>query len=288
LKKKYFILNCLLFLSIVICGFQVKAASNSQRTMTLTFSEPIINNTADSDVLKAAVTYSLNGVNYIPLGVGDTVSISGNTMTINCNHLLSGGTVKFKVAGGTVRDVAGNTNPECVSAPISYGTVITRSLTGVALDVQNSLLTGTTNEMEYSLNSTNGTDGTWVYCTENQTVVDYGSGATVWVRQVNLQTNTRFVAQVVTPPAPSAVASPLGGGSSTNITGLVVGEGYQYVVDSNPTPASVNWNSADTATADSSGKITIAPVSAGQYIHIRVAAKSTTLASIVLDILIIP
>ncbi|MCC5911819.1 MAG: hypothetical protein JJT76_15465, partial [Clostridiaceae bacterium] len=55
----------------------------------------------------------------------------------------------------------------------------------VGVDLANSRITGTTTDMEYSLDSTGGKGGTWLPCNNNATDVGFVSGGEVYLRQRN-------------------------------------------------------------------------------------------------------
>jgi hypothetical protein len=83
--------------------------------------------------------------------------------------------------------------------PANISSGIDLSVTNINVAI--GLITGTTTEMQYSLNSTNGTDGSWFDCTNTNTSVSFQQGK-VYVRQKNLITNFRLVATIN--PAPAA------------------------------------------------------------------------------------
>ncbi len=78
-------------------------------TLTLTFSEPILNARATLTALKASVQIARDGSLYTALSVNDTISIAGNTLTIQFSAPLSGEKTRVKLLTGSLRDAAGNT-----------------------------------------------------------------------------------------------------------------------------------------------------------------------------------
>lgn len=67
-------------------------------------------------------------------------------------------------------------------------------LDDVVLDYQNNKLINTTSEMEYSLNSTTGINGTWNPCSDNETInISYGSSKKVYIREALSKGNYREV-----------------------------------------------------------------------------------------------
>ncbi|KPK82958.1 MAG: hypothetical protein AMS27_13525, partial [Bacteroides sp. SM23_62_1] len=76
-------------------------------------------------------------------------------------------------------------------------------LSGMGINVAGGQITNTNTSMQYSLNSTNGTDGDWFDCTFGNTSVIFGV-CDVYVREKVFIENYRFVASIATPAsAPS-------------------------------------------------------------------------------------
>lgn len=69
-------------------------------------------------------------------------------------------------------------------------------LGNVALSVGEGKIKGTNTSMEYSLNSTNGTDGSWTAGKSNETLVQFSSGTTIWVREKGSSINIRKLGTV--------------------------------------------------------------------------------------------
>jgi predicted outer membrane repeat protein len=71
-------------------------------------------------------------------------------------------------------------------------------LSNVDYDLAEGLILNTSLLMEYSLNSTDGTDGTWRACEENQTSADISldGGFEIWVRQSAVTINSRNIGTV--------------------------------------------------------------------------------------------
>ncbi|MFB6343462.1 gliding motility-associated C-terminal domain-containing protein [Saccharicrinis sp. FJH62] len=137
-------------------------------------------------------------------------------------------------------------NDEPRFAGESYASTVTFTgtppldLSTVDLDLIASQITGTTNQMEYSLNSTNGTNGTWTTCSNGNTSISYDilGGFKVYVRQTDLTGNKRLIYNVaVQADAPSysidyineTLNDPLDSGDemtwNSNLTGFVKGDG---------------------------------------------------------------
>ncbi|MEW9121932.1 MAG: hypothetical protein AB2421_04400 [Thermotaleaceae bacterium] len=69
------------------------------------------------------------------------------------------------------------------------------NLSGAAIHVSLGKITGTTGEMQYSLNSTNGNDGSWTNCTATDTNVTFAEGS-VYIREKNRIGNFRKLGEV--------------------------------------------------------------------------------------------
>lgn len=84
-------------------------------TVTMNFDEAIYNVYATGvssslalDLLKSHIWISRNGSGYNVLSGQDTVSISGNTLTVRYASALSGSNNAMKIDGGSLRDTTGN------------------------------------------------------------------------------------------------------------------------------------------------------------------------------------
>lgn len=133
-------------------------------------------------------------------------------------------------------------------------------LLGVAVHVANNAFTGTTTAMEYSLNSQDGTDGTWFDCTDINTSVTFTAG-NVYVRQKNLVSNFRLVATIN--PAPAATSFSIN--YPAERTNEIVTSSIEYNYDN-------DFNKLNSAGPDN--YITIVP---GIDIYFRVKATQSTL-----------
>ena len=77
--------------------------------VSLVFNNNIVNNLADLETLKAAITFSSdNGVTYNPLGPNDVVTVFNNKLEISFENEYSGLFNKIKLAAGSLKDVSGN------------------------------------------------------------------------------------------------------------------------------------------------------------------------------------
>lgn len=133
-------------------------------------------------------------------------------------------------------------------------------LSDVDIHVANSVITGTTTDMQYSLNSTDGTDGDWYDCLETSTSVTFSEGD-VYIRQKSITSNYRLVATI--PAAPDAPAFTID---------------YQNEKTNEQIPDTIEYNTDNnfsTANTDGTGsKITLTP---GTDLYFRVKPTATTL-----------
>lgn len=98
-------LNCIQKGDSTPPAYQGAAISEDYKTVTLTFSENLIANTAD---LKGAVTFAADGTTFASLGRGDTVSLSDNKLVVTFKAALTGNKNRLMVAAGSLKDAAGN------------------------------------------------------------------------------------------------------------------------------------------------------------------------------------
>ncbi|HHU85189.1 MAG TPA: S8 family serine peptidase, partial [Peptococcaceae bacterium] len=98
-------LNCIQKGDSTPPAYQGAAISEDYKTVTLTFSENLIANTAD---LKGDVTFATDGTTFASLGRGDTVSLSDNKLVVTFKAALTGNKNRLMVAAGSLKDAAGN------------------------------------------------------------------------------------------------------------------------------------------------------------------------------------
>lgn len=86
------------------------ALAADDKTFTITFSEDIANNTADTTALKAAITTATDAATWVALNAADTVTITGNTLVIVFNTALVADTQDIQIAASTLKDLATTAN----------------------------------------------------------------------------------------------------------------------------------------------------------------------------------
>ena len=92
----------------------------SGHQITVSASEPVLNNRGNAEELKKAVSWSEDGVNFRPLSEDETVRLAGNTLVAVLSGKVAGSGNVLKIAAGAIRDEAGNVvDEEYRSDPIS-------------------------------------------------------------------------------------------------------------------------------------------------------------------------
>ncbi|MFC2116533.1 T9SS type A sorting domain-containing protein [Bacteroidota bacterium] len=135
-------------------------------------------------------------------------------------------------------------------------------LSGPYIHVANGQIIGTTNLMQYSLNSTDGLDGDWFDCLMGNTYVTFVEGDT-YIREKALTSNYRFIASI---DAPS---------SAPNYTINYVNE---TTTESIPTTVEYNSDSVF-STPNMDGAGTIISLTPGTDLYFRTKATESALPS---------
>ncbi|XID92363.1 S-layer homology domain-containing protein [Paenibacillaceae bacterium WGS1546] len=139
----------------------------------------------------------------------------------------------------------------------------------VTIDVRAGLLIGTNSSMEYSTDSTDGTNGVWQAATDHTTAVSFAQGQ-VFVRETSNPSNYRLVATIDAPDeSPRQVSI---GGNTTRLSLSGATAEMEYSVDDGAT-----WHPVSPELAD--GTRTLDVSAPATKLHIRKAATSQTLAS---------
>ena len=208
------------------------------------------------------ITVNISGLNVESIEVNSTNTVIVTDRNTNISSLVANASVAVKGAGtieeatinasGVTYDTkfSSQTVASGVSAPVQTssggggGGSSTLGLSGVGIDVAAGIITGTATTMQYSLDSTTGSDGTWADCTATNTAVTFAAGD-VYVRAKAQIANYRLVATI----ASAAGAPTLGFDDVANIiTGLDAT--YEYKIDAG------EWT-AGTVVGDFSGTKTV-------------------------------
>jgi hypothetical protein len=215
---------------------------------------------------KGGVTYADN--TFLAVGaVGTAGRVATSSEGINWTIHSAG------AAEELLRVVHGNNGFVAVG---KNGTIIQSStaapdLSTVGIDVSSGLLTGTSAQMEYSLNSTDGTDGTWLTATGGSTSVAFGPSPGIYVRDSLNPSALRKVGSIPDPASTPNVTADLGGGLSTvKLIGATME--MEYSLDGGST-----WNVVTSGLAG--GTETIDAGALGADLRVRVVATASLLPS---------
>ena len=132
----------------------------------------------------------------------------------------------------------------------------------VGIDVANNLITGTNTSYQYSLNSTDGTDGDWTDCTVDNTEVSFLQGK-VYIREKLLIDNFKLLATI----AASAAAPSYSIDFVNETTVESVSSTVEYNTDNN------------FSTPNNSGPDGVVQVTPGTTLYFRFKATASTLPS---------
>jgi hypothetical protein len=158
---------------------------------------------------------------------------------------------------------SGNTNGGYPVLGAAWGATSSLNLTGVGCDVAAGKLTGTTTDMQYSLNA----GSTWQDCAADNTTGLIFSAGTVKVRQKDITTNERTV---ITIDAPAASSAPTLGSKTSGSVTLTDVTDYEYSKD-----GGVTWQDSNSFSGLSS--------STAYSFLARIKATATTLAGTASD-----
>jgi len=179
--------------------------------------------------------------------------IHTNTPYVICN--LPSGTYKW-----SVQSVDGAFAGSEFAAESSFTVVLGSE---IAVNVAENKLMNTRTDLEYSINSTNGTDGTWQVCTSPNTNVNYGNGGfDVWVRSASSPSVFTKLATIAPPAAAPAFTINFTGENTNEIAS----PGASYSLKADMTDA----------VTISETKVPLVP---GKVYYIRIKTTATALAS---------
>jgi len=156
---------------------------------------------------------------------------------------------------------------EVTGNPVMLRTLI--ELSGVGIHVGNKLLTATTTEMQFSLNSTDGNDGEWLDCTEGSTTSEFIPG-NVYIRDDITPSNFRMLLTI-----PARAAAP-----SFTINYL-----SETTVEEVPATIEYNFDNNFT-TSNLNGAGTYLDLIPDTTCYLRTRANDTTFASNILTLVI--
>lgn len=88
--------------------------SSDNKTVTLSFSKPVINALPDGTALKNAVTLAADGINFNELGANDNVVITDGKVVITLASPITGTASKIRISGESLKDTAGNIKTQSI------------------------------------------------------------------------------------------------------------------------------------------------------------------------------
>jgi hypothetical protein len=138
-------------------------------------------------------------------------------------------------------------------------------LSGVAINVADSKILNTKSGTQYSINSTDGVDGTWYICNDNYTNLNFRTGGfDLWVRQTDNKKNKKKVATI----GPQAAAPAF----TIN---------YQAETIAENMPSNIEYSFSYYMSAPVTGNDNHLEVSPGKTMYIRYKATAASVASLV-------
>ncbi|MFC4598572.1 S-layer homology domain-containing protein [Cohnella hongkongensis] len=224
---------------------------------------------ADNTFLAVGAEYELEG-NYV---VGYEALIATSSDGVNWS-LRSAGIDKelLRVVHGDSGFVAVGRDGTILQSVSAAAPV---DLNAVGIDVAAGLLTGTTAGMEYSLDSTDGTDGTWLSASPGSTSVVFGPSQGVYVRESTNPSNVRQVGSIPAQAAAPSVGADLSGGlSAVKLSGATAA--MEYSMDGGAT-----WQAVTSGLAGGAETIDASAPSAD--LRVRIAATASLLPSQMTD-----
>lgn len=83
--------------------FVSQVVSDANTVNTITFNAGVVNNLADVDALKAAITFASDGETFTDLAAEDSVAITSGKLVVTFNAALTGSLNKLKIAAGSLK-----------------------------------------------------------------------------------------------------------------------------------------------------------------------------------------
>jgi len=200
------------------------------QTITVYSAAVVANPTISSVNLDAAPVIPTG---FTPAVVGQTIAWTSSTLSIATIASGTGAITPVAVGDTTISyQVTDNTTHAIVAKGSKVATVVSTTaldFSGVAVDVAAGKITGTTTAMQYSLDSTDGSNGHWMTASSTNTSVTFVTGS-VYVRQANKLSHTQLVATIAA--AATAPALPYDDSANTINASTGLDSTYEYKIDS--------------------------------------------------------
>lgn len=182
----------------------------------------------------------------------------------NIRYSSVGYTIKNLISGSykwSIQAIDGGLKGSMFAPEASFS--IQNNLSDVRINLIGKILSSTTHTMQYSSNSTNGSDGSWADCSDRETIVDFKTGGfDIWVRWKDTPSVFVKVGSIPVQPVAPVISIDYFNEKSNE----VISSGVSYANDDNFSFPSRGTNS----------KINIVP---GFYLYFRVDATESTLGS---------
>ncbi len=238
------------------------------------------NKPSDAKTASAGLSYNLYVYETSKSGFVKSGEAFPNSHIMNGSKLVASfGDIQYSSAGYTIKGLTVGDykfSIQAVDAGMLGGSFSTENscsifdLSSVSINVASSYIINTKSGMQYSINSTNGVDGTWINCYGNQAYVNFSPGGfDVWIRQADNTTNKRKLMTIA--PQSAAPAFTINYEAETTVESIPANVEYSY--------SSSFWNISTGADAP----VNLTP---GNTLYLRTKATASILASSVQNLVI--
>ncbi|MFC0213383.1 S-layer homology domain-containing protein [Paenibacillus chartarius] len=113
-----------------------RAGDYTNKGILFIFNKTLVNNLASLDALKAAITFSDDGVNFRPLAANDRVELFRNEITVYFDEPYRGENNKLRLAAGAVRDPEGHVyDQELTTNAMKAMPIVTKASTATTFTI---------------------------------------------------------------------------------------------------------------------------------------------------------
>lgn len=243
--------------------------------LKITWSKPSDGKTASAGLSYNIYVYETSKSGFVKSGEALPYS-----HTMNGRKLVASfGDIQYSSAGYTIKGLTVGDykiSIQAVDAGMlggSFSSEISCSifdLSSVSVNVASSYIINTKSGMQYSINSTNGVDGTWINCYGNQVYVNFSPGGfDVWIRQADNPTNKRKVTTIA--PQSAAPAFTINYETETTAENIPATVEYSY------------WSNFSNVINGTDAPVNLV---LGNTLYIRTKATASALASSVQNLVI--